>query len=100
MKIGNTESSMFDFKIDQNLIDFLKKEKVYDKFIFNLKCSYKIKKDQDATNYFPFYGTELKDLKNKTLKRIDSAFTWTNSEEGFDFWESLNYKHYKISNKT
>lgn len=69
----------------EKFLSFLKENKVYYRFlkIINFDTKYIIK----ALNEFPF-------------SIISNAFTWSNTEEGHDFWHDLDNKWiilYKIN---
>ncbi len=74
-------------KLPLLLYNFLKKEKVLDKFINNFE-----KKYPNKIFYNALYNSHLEDL-------IDFAFFWGGTPEGCYFWAEIDKKWQKIVNK-
>lgn len=65
-------------KLEDGLEDFLKSEKVFDKFILNILNEWGVESLIE-----PFLHNYI----------ISSSITWDKSPEGLAFWQELNYKY-------
>lgn len=60
---------------------FLKEKEAYRPFIINLK----------QQKYYPLYAIiSVNEKLDRRCSPINSAFTWDNTEEGYDFWKKLH----------
>ena len=72
--------------------NFLKKENVLDKFVYNFSKEESIpwRETYEQEASFDLFFQDRMNQKYPSLIRF--AFDWTNTKEGFIFWDDLSHK--------
>lgn len=79
-----------DKKWKRKFIAFLKKNGIYEKWIYNIK-------DQNPlTNYAWWNCFADRIYENKCYEGINHAFTWADTKDGHEFWSFYNIEWKRI----
>lgn len=67
----------------REFIAFLKKNGIYEKWIYNIK-------DQHPLTNYAWWNCFARIYENKSYDGINHTFTWADTKEGHEFWSFYN----------